>query len=274
LLITGLLLFCPVAAFAASVAPLETTAKQAIIVDATTGDVLFNKDSDVKMPTTSMSKVMTMYLVFDALKKKKLELDNAAIISPTARKQEGSRMFVNEGETVKVEDLVRGVIIQSGNDAAVALAEAVAGSESTFAGLMNAKAKELGMTNSNFVNATGLPDPNHYSTAKDLATLAQALIRDFPEYYHYYSETEFTYNKIKQGNRNPLLYRNMGVDGMKTGHTEDAGYGLIASALRDGRRVISVANGLKTMQERADESAKMIEWAYREYGVYNFVNAE
>lgn len=264
----------PCLAHAAAVAPLETLAKQAIVVDATTGDVLFEKEADAKMPTSSMSKIMTMYLVFEAIKDQKIALDNSVIISHAARMQDGSRMFVNEGQEVKIEDLVRGVIVQSGNDAAVALAEAVAGSETSFAELMNTKAATLGMTNSHFVNATGLPDPNHYSTARDLALLAQTLIKNFPDYYHYYSETEFTYNNIKQGNRNPLLYRNMNVDGMKTGHTEDAGYGLIASAMRDGRRVITVANGLKTMQERADESAKMVEWAYREYGVFTFVNAE
>jgi D-alanyl-D-alanine carboxypeptidase (penicillin-binding protein 5/6) len=152
------------------------------------------------------------------------------------------------------------------------LAEAVSGSESSFATLMNDKAREFKMIHSHFVNATGLPDPNHYSTARDLAVLAQHLINEHGQYYHYYSETEFTYNNIKQGNRNPLLYRNMGVDGVKTGHTEDAGYGLIASAVRENRRVITVVNGLSSMQERADEPAKLIEWAYREYGFFSLLN--
>ncbi|MFA6280453.1 MAG: D-alanyl-D-alanine carboxypeptidase family protein [Bdellovibrionales bacterium] len=257
-----------------SLAPVETLAKQAVVIEALTGDVLFAKDADTPMPTSSMSKVLTMYLVFEAIKNGKLSMDSMITVSEAAWKQEGSRMFIKVGEQVKVEDLVRGVIIQSGNDAAVALAEAVAGGEGSFAELMNAKAQALGMTHSHFANATGMPDPQHYASARDLAILALALIRDFPQYYHYYSEQEFTYNNIKQGNRNPLLYRNMGVDGVKTGHTEVAGFGLISSALRDGRRIMTVVNGLKSMQERADEPAKLIEWAYREYGLYNIINAE
>ena len=256
---------------AGGVAPLETLAKQAIVVEAATGNVLYAKEADAQMPTSSMSKVLTMYLVFDAIKNGKLAIDQMITISDNAWRQTGSRMFVNVGDQVKVEDLIRGVIIQSGNDAAVALAEAVAGTEASFAELMNAKAKELGMNNSHFKNATGLPDPEHYSTARDLTTLAMSLMRDYPQHYHYYGETEFTYNKIKQGNRNPLLYRNMGVDGMKTGHTDSAGYGLIASALRENRRIVTVVNGLSSMQERADEPAKLIEWAYREYGLYTMV---
>jgi len=252
----------------------ETLAKEAVVVEASNGAVLYAKDAQERMPTSSMSKVLTMYLVFDAIKQGKIGLDTEVKVSEAAWQQPGSRMFLNIGQKVSVEDLIRGVIIQSGNDAAVALAEAVAGSESSFAGMMNEKAKELGMTDSHFVNATGLPDPDHYSTARDLSILSVALIRDFPEFYHYYSEKEFTFNKIKQGNRNPLLYRNMGVDGIKTGHTEAAGYGLIASALRDGRRVITVVNGLKSMQERADESAKLIDWAYREFALYTVVSTK
>ncbi len=257
-----------------SLAPIETLAKQAIVMEALTGEFLFAKEADAPMPTSSMSKVMTIYLVFEAIKNGKLDLNAMVTVSESAWKQQGSRMFLKVGEQVKVEDLVRGVIIQSGNDAAVALAEAVAGGEGSFAEMMNAKAQTLGMTHSHFVNATGMPDPQHYASAKDLALLALALIRDFPEHYHYYSEQDFTYNNIKQGNRNPLLYRNMGVDGVKTGHTEIAGYGLISSALRDGRRIMTVVNGLKSMQERADEPAKLIEWAYREYGLYHLINAE
>ena len=259
---------------AGGVAPVDTLAKQAIVVEASTGSVLYAKDADSQMPTSSMSKVLTMYLVFEAIKNGKLTLDQTVTISDAAWRQTGSRMFVSIGSQVKVEDLIRGVIIQSGNDAAVALAEAVAGTEASFAELMNAKAKELGMANSHFKNATGMPDPEHYSTARDLATLAMSLMRDYPQHYHYYGETEFTYNNIKQGNRNPLLYRNMGVDGMKTGHTDIAGYGLIASALRENRRIVTVVNGLSSMQERADEPAKLIEWAYREYGLYTLVEKD
>ncbi len=250
------------------VAPLETIAKFVALVEAATGDVLFAKDADAQMSTSSMSKVLTMYIVFEAIRDGKLSLTTEVPVSERAWKQEGSRMFINPGDKVKVEDLVRGVIVQSGNDAAVALAEAVAGSEEQFAELMNAKAQQLGMNGSHFKNATGLPDPDHYSTAGDLAKLAHATIRDFPEYYHYYAEIDFTYNNIKQGNRNPLLYRNMGVDGLKTGHTSEAGFGMIASSLRDGRRLIMVVNGLKNMQERADESARILDWGYREYGLY------
>ncbi len=259
---------------AEQVAPIETLAKQAVVIEAQTGEVLFAKQADVAMPTSSMSKVLTMYLVFDAIKNGKLKLEDMVTVSEQAWAQKGSRMFIKVGTQVKVEDLIRGVIVQSGNDAAVALAEAVAGSESSFAVLMNDTAKKLGMDHSHFTNATGLPDPAHYATAQDLAKLAMALIRDFPEYYPYYAEKEFTYNNIKQGNRNPLLYRNMGADGVKTGHTEEAGYGLIASVVREGRRIISVVNGLSNMQERADEPAKLTEWAYREYGLFELLNTE
>jgi len=269
-----LAVFLSAPAFAQTVAPVETAAKQAILVDATTGTVLYAKDADSQMPTSSMSKMMTMYMVFDAIKNGKLKMDDQLPTSEHAWKQEGSRMFLNVGQTAKVEDLIRGVIVQSGNDAAVSFAEALgSGSESAFAEMMNAKAKELGMDNSHFVNATGLPDPQHYSTARDLATLAVALIRDFPDRYHYFSETEFTYNNIKQGNRNPLLYRNMNVDGLKTGHTDVGGYGLTASAVRDGRRLVLVLNGMEDMQARADESAHVLDWGFREYGFYPIAKA-
>ena len=268
-----LILFLPCQAFAQAVAPIETAARQAFLVDTSTGTPLFTKDADTQMPTSSMSKMLTMYIVFEAIKNGKLKLDETLPTSEHAWKQEGSRMFLNLGQRARVEDLIRGVIIQSGNDAAVVLAEGLAGSEESFAEMMNDKAKQLGMNNSHFVNATGMPDPQHYSTARDLATLAQALIRDFPENYHYFSELEFTYNDIKQGNRNPLLYRSMNVDGLKTGHTDVGGYGLTASALRNGRRMVLVLNGLTDMQARADESAKVLDWGYREFGLYPIMKA-
>jgi D-alanyl-D-alanine carboxypeptidase (penicillin-binding protein 5/6) len=262
------------AAQAQTVAPLEVAARQVYLVDAATGATLYAKDADSKMPTSSMSKMMTMYVVFDALKNGKLKMDDMLPVSEHAWKQEGSRMFLNVGQTARVEDLVRGVIVQSGNDAAVTLAEALgSGSESAFADIMNAKAQALGLNNSHFMNATGLPDPQHYSTAHDLALLAMALQRDFPEYYHFFSELNFTYNGISQGNRNPLLYRNMNVDGLKTGHTDIGGYGLTASAVRDGRRVFMVLNGMDDMQARADESAKVLDYGYREYGLYPIAKA-
>lgn len=240
----------------------EVNAKQAYVVDFDTGQVLYEKNAHDRMPTSSMSKVATMYMVFDALKSGRLALDQSLPVSETAWRMQGSKMFVPLGESVKVEDLVRGVIIQSGNDATIVLAEGIAGSEGEFALRMTEKMRnDLGMTESSFLNASGWPDDNHYSTARDLTLLGVAMVRNFPDYYQYYAEKEFTYNNIKQGNRNPLLYRNMGVDGIKTGHTEAAGYGLMASGVRDGRRVVMTLNGMESMQARADESAKLMEWA-------------
>lgn len=239
----------------------QTTAMQAIAIDFDTGAVLYEKDADKQMPTASMSKVLTMYMVFDALKTERLKLDQELLVSEKAWRTQGSKMWVPIHGNVKVEDLIRGVIVQSGNDATVVFAEALAGSEEAFAIAMTKKAHQLGMKNSNFKNASGWPDPEHYSTPRDMAIMAQALIRDFPEYYHYYAEKDFTYNNIKQGNRNPLLYRGIGADGVKTGHTEEAGYGLVASGVQDGRRAVAVLTGMKSMQERADESAKLLQWA-------------
>ena len=250
---------------------IKTTAEQAIVVDYETEDVLFAKNADVQVPTSSMSKVITMYLVFEALKSGDLKLDDELYVSEKAWKMQGSKMWVPVGEKVKVEDLIRGVIIQSGNDATIVLAEGIAGTEDGFAVALNQKAQELGMTSSNFVNASGWPDDNHYSTVRDLAILGQKLIENFPEYYHYYSELEFTFSDIKQGNRNPLLYRDIGADGIKTGHTEAAGYGLMASGVNDdGRRVIAVLNGMKDKQERADESAKLLLWGLNAFSIVSF----
>jgi D-alanyl-D-alanine carboxypeptidase (penicillin-binding protein 5/6) len=264
-LLTGLLfaLFLPLGAAAQTVP--ETLAKQAYVVDVATGQVLFDKDGREKMPTSSMSKVLTMYLVFDALKAGKTTLDTEYPVTERAWSTQGSKMFVELGAKIKVEDLIRGVIVQSGNDATIVLAEGLAGSEAEFVVAMNKKAQELGMKNSHFMNASGWPDPDHYSTAEDLAILTNALIKNHPDFYKYYSEKEFTYHNIKQGNRNPLLYKNIGADGVKTGHTEAAGYGLIGSGVVDGRRVIMVVNGLSSMQERADESARLLEWALKSF---------
>lgn len=237
-----------------------TPARQAIVLDDATGAVLFAKNADERMPTSSMSKVMTMYVVFDAIREGRLTLQTKLPVSEKAWRMQGSKMFIHVGDQVAVEDLIRGVIVQSGNDATIALAEGVAGTEDAFARIMNEKAGALGLANSHFMNASGWPDPEHYSTARDLATLASRLIRDFPEEYPYYSEKEFVYNNIRQGNRNPLLYRNIGADGVKTGHTEGAGYGLIGSGVRDGRRVILVLNGLPDDKARAQESARLLEW--------------
>lgn len=258
------LLVLPVAAAQAQ-SKFKTSAKQAILVDFDTGAVLFEKNAQEKMPTSSMSKVMTMYMVFDALKKGTIALDDMFLVSEKAWRKGGSKMFVEVDNRVAVEDLIRGVIIQSGNDATIVLAEGLAGTEDAFAGGMTKKAKEIGMNNSNFKNASGWPDPDHYSTAEDLAILGASIIRDFPEYYSYYSETEFKYNGIEQQNRNPLLYRNMGADGIKTGHTEIGGYGLIGSGEANGRRVVLVINGLEDAKGRAQEGAKILEYGLRSF---------
>lgn len=245
----------------------STKAKQVIIIDFETKQVLLAKNETVKMPTSSMSKAMTSYMVFQAIKDGRISMDTEFKVSEKAWEKGGSKMFVPQGGNVKVEDLLRGVIIQSGNDATIVLAEGLEGDETSFARKMTAQALELGMEDSNFANASGWPDPNHYSTAKDLALMAQHIISDFPEYYKLFSETEFTFSNIKQQNRNPLLYRNIGADGLKTGHTEAAGYGLIGTAQKDGRRVLMVVNGLESEKDRADESVRLIEW-----GLNNFKN--
>jgi len=249
-------------------ATIDTSAREAYIVDTETGTVLLEKDADVSMPPASMSKIMTAYLVFERLKDGRLSLDDELLVSEKAWRMGGSKMFVEVGNRVRVEDLLQGVIVQSGNDACIVLAEAIGGTEEAFAEMMTSKARELGMTTSTFANATGWPDPNQRMTAHELALLAQHVIRDFPEYYHYYSETEFTWNGIRQSNRNPLLYLSVGADGLKTGHTEEAGYGLTASAVRDGRRVIMVVNGLESQKARSEESARLIDWAFREFENY------
>jgi D-alanyl-D-alanine carboxypeptidase (penicillin-binding protein 5/6) len=252
---------------------IDTEARQALIVDVATGTILLDKDADSRMPPSSMSKLMTAYVVFDQMKQGKLSLTDELPVSEGAWRKGGSKMFVQIGSRVKVEDLIRGMIIQSGNDACIVLAEGIAGSEDAFATLMNKTGQEFGLTGTHFSNSTGWPDANHYMTARDIVTVARRLIRDFPEHMHFYSELEFVYNGIKQGNRNPLLYKNIGADGMKTGHTEEAGYGLAASVRRDGRHILMVINGLKTMKSRAQESERLIEWSFREFANYALVKA-
>jgi D-alanyl-D-alanine carboxypeptidase (penicillin-binding protein 5/6) len=215
-----------------------------------------------------MSKIMTTYMVFERLKDGRLSLDDELLVSEKAWRMGGSKMFVEVGKTARVEDLLRGVIVQSGNDACIVLAEGLSGTEEAFAEEMTRKGREIGLTGSSFANSTGWPDPNQRMTARDLATLVQRIIADFPEYYHYYSETEFTYAEIRQMNRNPLLYKSLGADGLKTGHTEEAGYGLTASAVQDDRRLILVVNGLESQKARSEESARLISWAFREFGNY------
>jgi D-alanyl-D-alanine carboxypeptidase (penicillin-binding protein 5/6) len=254
---------------AEAVEPPKTDSDHVYIVDYNTGSVLFDKAGEEKLHPASMSKLMTLYMLFDALKRGDIKLTDAFHVSKKAWATQGSKMFVPINSDVAVEDLIRGIIVQSGNDACVVVAEGLAGSEEAFADRMNKKAAELGLKNSHFVNASGLPDPNHLMTAQDLYILARHLFEDFPEYYHYFSEKEFTFHNIKQGNRNPLLYRpNTGVDGLKTGHTEEAGFGLAASAVRDGRRIFMVVHGLGSMQNRADEAGQLLDWAFRAFGDY------
>jgi D-alanyl-D-alanine carboxypeptidase (penicillin-binding protein 5/6) len=247
---------------------IDTEARNAYIIDFRTGAVLLDKNSDERIPPASMSKMMTYYTVFSYLKEGKASLEDMLPVSEKAWRTQGSKMFVPLGGRVKIEDLLRGVIIQSGNDACIVLAEGLAGSEQAFVDEMNKKAQEIGLTGSHFANVTGLPDPDHYMTARDLSTLARHIITDYPEFYKFESEKEFTYNGIKQGNRNPLLYKDLGADGLKTGHTDEAGYCLTASAVRENRRIIMVLAGLPTMKSRATESERLIEWAFREFGGY------
>ncbi|CAA9270278.1 MAG: D-alanyl-D-alanine carboxypeptidase [uncultured Acetobacteraceae bacterium] len=245
--------------------PLDTAARQAFVIDYDTDAVLLEKNADERMPPSSMSKLMTMYMVFDMLKQGRFKLDGELPVSERAWRMGGSKMFVQIGATVPVEALMRGVIVQSGNDACVVLAEAISGSEQQFAEAMNDKAREIGLTSSTFRNATGWPDPEHRTTCRDLARLAKRIIADFPEYYSYYNERSFRWNDISQENRNPALARVPGADGLKTGHTDEAGYGLTASAKRGERRLIMVFNGLPTMRARAEESERLLEWGFREF---------
>jgi len=259
---------------ATPVGNVDVLARQALIVDFETGAALLEKNADERMPPSSMSKLMTMYAVFDRLKQGRLQLDQMLPVSERAWRMGGSKMFVDIGQQVRVEDLIRGVIVQSGNDACIVLAEAISGSEQQFAELLNEYGRRMGMANSNFRNSTGWPDPEHRMTARDLAILARRLITDFPDYYRYYNERSFRFSNISQDNRNPLLARVPGADGLKTGHTEEAGYGLTGSAMRDGRRVILVINGLPSMRARAEESERLMEWAFREFEAVTIFRAQ
>jgi len=244
--------------------PVDTVARWAYIQDFTTGASLLEKQADEEMPPSSMTKLMTIYLVYERLKQGRMRLDDELPVTEKAWRMGGSKMFVQIGTTVKVEDLIHGVIVQSGNDACIVFAEAIAGSEEQFAELMNAKAKQLGLTHSFFKNCTGWPDPDQHMSARDIATLARRIIRDFPEYYHYDAEKSYKYNGIEQGNRNPMVQKGT-ADGLKTGHTEAGGYGLVASSIRNGRRIILVLNGMASMRERAEESERLMDWAFANF---------
>jgi D-alanyl-D-alanine carboxypeptidase (penicillin-binding protein 5/6) len=244
--------------------PIDTVAKWAFIQDFTTGAVLLDKDADEPMPPSSMTKLMTIYLVYQQLQKGQIKLTDTVTVSARAAAMGGSRMFLDVGKPVGIEDLIRGLIVQSGNDAATALAETVGGDQEKFVDMMNAKAKELGLTHSQFRNPTGWPDPDQFMSCRDIALLSHRIISDFPEYYKYDSERSFKYNNIEQENRHPMVQAGT-ADGLKTGHTDAGGFGLVASSLRDGRRMIMVLNGMKSMHERAQESERIMNWAFANF---------
>jgi D-alanyl-D-alanine carboxypeptidase (penicillin-binding protein 5/6) len=247
------------------IGPVDTIARSVLLVDFETGATLLNKQADERMPPASMSKLMTMYALFEQVKAGRLRMDQQLTVSEAAWRMGGSKMFLERGSTASVEELSRGVIIQSGNDASVVFAEHISGSERAFAELMTTLGRQIGLTSSTFRNATGWPDPEHRMTARDLATLARRIIVDHPEFYRFYSERSFRWNNITQENRNPLLGRVAGADGLKTGHTEEAGFGLTASVRRGERRLILVVAGLPSMRARAEESERLIEWGFREF---------
>ncbi|MEO1601231.1 MAG: D-alanyl-D-alanine carboxypeptidase family protein [Pseudomonadota bacterium] len=243
----------------------STPARGAFLIDLSSGAVLLSKNADTPLPPASMSKLMVMDVVFEALQAGRLALTDEFRTSAKAASMGGSKMFIREGGLVSVENLIRGVVVQSGNDAAVALAEALSGTEEAFAAFMNRRAKEIGLTNTTLANATGWPHPEHRMSPRDLAILAERIITRFPEYYPYYSERTFTWEGITQRNRNPLLGLGVGADGLKTGHTEEAGYGLVASAVRGDRRVVLVVTGLESEAQRKQEAERLINWAFRAF---------
>ena len=248
-------------------------AESYLLIDAATGDVLASENARMRLPPASLTKIMTGYIIADEIEQGRITLDDRVPISVKAWRMEGSRMFIREGTEVSVADLLRGIVIQSGNDASVAMAEYIAGDEEAFAGLMTQTAKSLGMNNTNFMNATGLPDEMHYTTAEDLAVLTRVLINRFPEHYAIYSEKYFSYNDIRQANRNALLWRDDSVDGVKTGHTQAAGYCLVASAMENDTRLISVVMGARDERTRAAESQKLLNYGFRYYETVNLYAA-
>jgi len=246
-------------------APPVIGAKSYLVIDAETGHELATHQADVKLAPASLTKLMSAYVVFTALQEGRIALDDEVTVSEKAWRTQGSRMFIEVGSKVSVEDLLLGMIVQSGNDASVALAEHVGGSEAVFAEMMNQYAARLGMVSSHFVNSMGLPDDDHYTTARDMATVARAIVQEFPEFYRWYSVREFEYNGIKQSNRNSLLWRDESVDGMKTGMTDDAGYCLVSSAERDGMRLVSVVLGTSSAKSRTNGSQALINYGFRFY---------
>ncbi len=264
-LLCAAILSIPLCGMAAAPLPPQIAARTYVFYDVQSGQTLAGQDADKRIEPASLTKLMTAYLSFKAVKEGRLRLDQTLPVSTKAWKMEGSRMFVDVKVPVRVDDLLRGMIVQSGNDACVVLAEGIAGSEDAFVQMMNAQVQKLGLTNTHYTNATGLPDPQLYTSANDLVKLSMAIMHDFPEFFPIYSIKEFTYNKIKQGNRNPLLWHDPDVDGMKTGHTESAGFNLVATSKKGGRRVISVVTGTTSMKDRGDEAGKLLDWGLAAY---------
>lgn len=261
----------------AASAAFETRATAAYVLDQTTGTVLLSKNADTPLPPASMSKLMTLNMLFEALRDGRVSLDTQFSVSTKAKNMGGSTMFLDETDRPTVAQLIQGIIVQSGNDACVVVAEGLAGTEDAFARLMNQRAQALGMTSSTFANASGWPNPNQRMSMKDLATLANRLITEFPEYYGYFGQPEFDFDgRAPQNrfNRNPLLRLNIGADGLKTGHTQEAGYGLVGSAVQGNRRVIVVISGLNSEAERAEEAERLVNWAFRQFIQRTVVKAD
>lgn len=255
----------------------ETNAENAILMDYETGAYIFTKNHQEMIPPASMSKLMTVYVLLSKIKEGEISLEDTFTVSEKAWRKGGaasggSTMFLKIGQEVKVEDLIKGILIQSGNDACITVAENIAGSEEEFAAMMNETAEKIGLKNAHFENATGLPHPEHKISVEDLGILARHIIKEFPEYYHIFKEKEFTFNGIKQGNRNPLLYSIKGSDGLKTGHTSEAGFCLTGSAVRGNRRLIEVIAGLKSNKERSEEAENLITWGFANFENYKFFN--
>lgn len=253
------------------VGPVDTVARWACILDYNSGATLLEKAADERMPPSSLTKMMTAYVTFSMLRAGRLKLDQALPVSEKAWRMQGSRMFVPLGQSVPVQDLIQGTVIQSGNDACIVLAEGISGSEEQFVAVMNDTAAKLGLHNTHFMNATGWPADNHYMSARDVAYLALRLVHDFPEYYHYFSEKEFFFNKIRQENRNSLVVKGL-ADGLKTGHTDAGGFGLCASALRDGRRIVMALNGMPSDHVRARESERLLGWSFANFESAKILN--
>ncbi len=254
-------------------APPKVAGTGHLLIDFDSGHIISEHNANSRLEPASLTKLMTAHVVFHELKSGNLKLDDEAVISEKAWKTGGSKMFIEVGKKVKIQDLLKGMIIQSGNDASIALAEHIAGSESVFASMMNTQARKLGMLNTNFVNSSGLPHPDHYTTAEDIAKVAIATIRNFPEYYSWYSEKDFEFNGIRQSNRNKLLWKDKSVDGLKTGHTEAAGYCLVSSAKREGMRLLSVVMGTNSMKSREEESLKLLNYGFRFFETHKLYSA-